>query len=581
MYLGINLSHDASSALIDKDGSIKYAIGEERISRLKNHIGIPKLSIEEILNENSSIDIKKIVYGSHQFLQPSHLDIFLAQEDGNPSSPRGKANPVYPGFTKIGGNDLRKNPLLIHDFICKAFPTLQGSEPVFVRHHDSHTGSALPLAGDRDTLIVSLDGSGDGESGVISVYDKKNGKLTPLVRISELDSLGLLYSAVTAHYNFKPTHHEGKITGLAAFGNESKLLINFRKYVQVKNGNVRLNYVKSQKGSRIFKVLHQFGVSKKTATSLDDLVRTAMIDTNVLDYPDLAFSIQSILEETVCQLIKYWVDKTGVSQIALTGGVFANVKLNQRISEIDGVNFVKVFPNMGDGGIAIGSVWQHLYKTGQSLSPDLISTMSLGTPFDSRIKVSKPQTVSSHEFGQSQISMEIVSRIVSGRVVAILNGSMEFGPRALGNTSIILDPRDREIVRRVNERLKRTEFMPFAPSVCEENFSEWFMTQNQTLQPFEFMTMTCDVLENKRDLVPAVVHVDGTARPQIVSRKSNLYFYNVLVEFRRQTGIPILVNTSFNIHEEPIIRDVDSAISALLRGAIDDLFVGNTLYTLN
>jgi carbamoyltransferase len=123
--------------------------------------------------------------------------------------------------------------------------------------------------------------------------------------------------------------------------------------------------------------------------------------------------------------------------------------------------------------------------------------------------------------------------------------------------------------------------MPFAPSVCEENFSEWFMTQNQTLQPFEFMTMTCDVLENKRDLVPAVVHVDGTARPQIVSGKSNLYFYNVLVEFRRQTGIPILVNTSFNIHEEPIIRDVDSAISALLRGAIDDLFVGNTLYTLN
>lgn len=581
MYLGINLSHDASAALVDENGVVKYAIGEERISRLKNHIGIPKFSIQEILRENSSIEIKKIVYGSHQLLQPSHLDIFLSQEDGNPSSPRGKANPIYPGYSKVGGNDIRKNPLLIHDFICREFPTLRESEAVFVRHHDSHTGSALPLAGDRDTLIVSLDGSGDGESGIISLYNKKNGKLNTLLRISELDSLGLLYSAVTAHYNFKPTHHEGKITGLAAFGSESKLLSNFREYVHIKNGNINLNFVKSQTGSKVLKILHQFGVSKKTAISLDDIVRASLIDSGVLDYADLAFSIQAILEEAVCELIRYWVDKTGVSQVALTGGVFANVKLNQRISEVDGVSFVKVYPNMGDGGIAIGCVWDHLHKTGQYLSPDLISTMSLGTPFNSRITTGKPQSVKSQEISENHISEEIVRRIISGRVVAILNGPMEFGPRALGNTSIILDPRDREIVRKVNERLRRTEFMPFAPSVCKENFSEWFWTKNQTLQPFEFMTMTCDVLENRRSLVPAVVHVDGTARPQIVSRESNLYFYNVLVEFRRQTGIPILVNTSFNLHEEPIIRDVDSAISALLRGAIDDLFVGNTLYTLN
>jgi carbamoyltransferase len=295
----------------------------------------------------------------------------------------------------------------------------------------------------------------------------------------------------------------------------------------------------------------------------------------------LAYSIQVILEEAVCEIVRTWIEKTQVTQIALTGGVFANVKLNQRISEIEGVKYVKVFPNMGDGGIAIGAAWNHLYRSGQRLSPDLISTMSLGTPFESRVKPPQHGSVAPRIFESQELNQEIVNRIIAGRVVAILNGRLEFGPRALGNTSIVLDPRDRQIVTKVNERLKRTEFMPFAPSICEEDFSEWFHTRNQSLQPFKFMTMTCDVHPSKREVVPAITHVDGTARPQIVSKDSNSYFYDVLVEFRRQTGVPILVNTSFNVHEEPIIRELESALSALQRGAIDDLFVGNSLYTKN
>jgi carbamoyltransferase len=581
MYLGINLSHDASAALIDKNGEIIYAIGEERISRLKNHIGIPKLAIEEIIRENPSIEINKVIYGSHQFLQPSHLDIFLSQEDGNPSSPRGKALPVYPGYKKIGIHDVKKNPLIIHEHLLKTFPSLTLTKPEFVRHHDSHTGCALPLAGDRDTLIFSLDGSGDGESGVISLYEVASAKLKTLARISELDSIGLLYSVVTAQYNFKPAHHEGKITGLAAFGSQSELVTNFKKYVQVKNGKISLNFMKSNLGSKIIKVLQQFGIAQRVAVSLEDIVRVILDNSEDIDYPDLAYSIQVILEEAVCEIVRTWIEKTQVTQIALTGGVFANVKLNQRISEIEGVKYVKVFPNMGDGGIAIGAAWNHLYRSGQRLSPDLISTMSLGTPFESRVKPPQHGSVAPRIFESQELSQEIVNRIIAGRVVAILNGRMEFGPRALGNTSIVLDPRDRQIVTKVNERLKRTEFMPFAPSICEEDFSEWFHTRNQSLQPFKFMTMTCDVHPSKREVVPAITHVDGTARPQIVSKDSNSYFYDVLVEFRRQTGVPILVNTSFNVHEEPIIRELESALSALQRGAIDDLFVGNSLYTKN
>jgi carbamoyltransferase len=156
---------------------------------------------------------------------------------------------------------------------------------------------------------------------------------------------------------------------------------------------------------------------------------------------------------------------------------------------------------------------------------------------------------------------------------------MEFGPRALGNTSILLDPRQKDLIKSVNLRLKRTEFMPFAPSIMIEYFDQYFATSNESLQPFYFMAMTCNVLPSKRLEIPAVTHVDGTARPQIVSRDSNTFFYNILDEFRKISGVPLVVNTSFNIHEEPIIRNSESAFQALVAGAIDILFIANRKYT--
>ena len=578
MFLGINLSHDASAALLDSHGQVIYAIGEERISRLKNHIGIPLLAIEEILRENPNIEIDKVIYGSHKILQPSHLDIFLAQENGNPSSQRGKALPTYPGYRSVGLPNVYKNPETIHQFLIKKISALSDANSEFVRHHDSHLGCAIPLAGDRDSLVVSLDGSGDGESGVISLFKSDTSKLKTLCRISELDSIGLLYSVVTSKYNFKPAHHEGKITGLAAFGRQTDLIDNFYRFTKVKNGRIKIRVARSRLESRLLSVLKEFGIKINVASSLDDLVNEVVSASGTFDYADLAFAIQNVLEESVCQIIEYWIKKTGVHQVALTGGVFANVKLNQRISELDGVKFVKVFPNMGDGGIAIGAVWSHMQSQGTKLDPSLVSTMYLGTPYESRNSAPKGTKFESMKYSESDVAKEISQRILEGRVVAVLNGRMEFGPRALGNTSILLDPRNREIIGKVNSRLKRTEFMPFAPCVIAEEFENWFSTKNQTLQPFEFMTMTCDVLEGKRNLVPAITHIDGTARPQIVTAGTNKYLLDILRAFQNETGIPILVNTSFNVHEEPIIRDAQSAFSALDRSAVDDLFVGTTLY---
>jgi len=156
--------------------------------------------------------------------------------------------------------------------------------------------------------------------------------------------------------------------------------------------------------------------------------------------------------------------------------------------------------------------------------------------------------------------------------VAIHQGDMEFGPRALGNRSLILDARKEEIIGRVNKRLNRTEFMPFAPVVLEQDFSQYFRTSNQSLQPFWYMTMTCDVLESRRSQIPAVTHIDGTARPQLVSENSNPFLYRVMLAYKDLTGCGVLVNTSLNMHEEPINASINDSIKALRLGGIDVLY---------
>ena len=272
----------------------------------------------------------------------------------------------------------------------------------------------------------------------------------------------------------------------------------------------------------------------------------------------------------------------------MAGGVFANVKINQRISEHPLVKDVQVFPNMGDGGIALGGIWQYLQAQGELQQGDLyrsmhlapISTFSIEKELhelssDSSLKVTPFNT----ENEKYQTAAEWISK---GKLVALHEGPMEFGPRALGNRSLLLDPRDTSIQVSVNKKLQRTEFMPFAPMILEEDFFEWFdITPTQTLTPFKYMTMTCNVKRDKVHLIPAVVHVDGTARPQTVNRSENKSSYGILVEFKKRTGIPVLVNTSLNIHEEPINNNLSDSVKALKREVIDCIISENLLIKLN
>jgi carbamoyltransferase len=584
MKLGISLSHDSSAAVTQSDGVVINALAEERISRVKNHFGIPRQSISLLLKQELNHEIDEIIIGSHKQLSWAHVFSMLSNLEDNPSNKPGSQNLPYPSFV----HNVKKLNLTPHEYIeskLEKIFTESGkkipSKITWINHHDSHLGCAIGAADTSDYLLVSLDGHGDGESGAISLMNRSPGsnliRTDELLRIPALDSLGLLYSAVTRRYNFKASQHEGKITGLAAFGSNSSAFEILAKHVSVRNGVPRIDYVKSLKARLLTKSLRRLGFNPRQILSLEELVDLA--ETPTSNYADLAWAVQELTEKCVLELLEFWSKRTGVANFALAGGVFANVKVNQKIAESSFAQKVKVFPNMGDGGISLGGVWFELAKRNELYDGPLYKNMFLAPPLDVDFQMDPEFTYT--KLTRNQITELAAQAIAKGEAVAIHDGPMEFGPRALGNRSLLLDPRDRNILQTINHRLQRTEFMPFAPIVLEDDFRTWFQTSSLDLDSFGYMTMTCEVREDKRDYVPAITHVDGTARPQIINHHVNSFVFEIVSNFKRITGVPIVVNTSLNIHEEPINYVLADSLRALKRGAVDVIFTSEYKINLN
>jgi carbamoyltransferase len=315
----------------------------------------------------------------------------------------------------------------------------------------------------------------------------------------------------------------------------------------------------------------------KSFRSLEEIVSLSESVTH--NYADLAYAIQEVTEKCILEIVEFWIHKTSIPSISLAGGVFANVKINQRLSESPLVSDVQIYPNMGDGGIALGGVWHSLQLKGKLQKDALYSNMFLAPMHTSSTEkqlhglFSDTQLKFRRFANESEKFRTAAELIATGKLVALHEKSMEFGPRALGSRSLLLDPRDNSIQVSVNARLKRTEFMPFAPMVLEEHFHEWFdISPSQTMTPFKYMTMTCNVKKSKAHEISAVVHVDGTARPQTVNAAENNSAYGIISEFMKITGIPLMVNTSLNIHEEPINNTLLDSIRALKRDVIDCIF---------
>jgi carbamoyltransferase len=302
------------------------------------------------------------------------------------------------------------------------------------------------------------------------------------------------------------------------------------------------------------------------------------LETLVQAHPreDVAAAAQAVFEDAIEEVARDLLTRTGQRRLAVNGGVFANVKLNQRLAALPELDRLFVFPAMSDTGNSVGAALFMVFENGEQKKAETLRSVYWGSEWDERAcaKALAAAGYALEPLDEDALVSRAADAIHSGRVVGWFQGRMEFGPRALGNRSMVARPTDDEINKTLNARLARTEFMPFAPSVLEEHAAGIFDGVAKSPDCLPFMTITCNVKQEWRPRIPAVVHVDGTARPQTVSRAANPLYWRLIEAYRQRSGIPLVLNTSFNVHEEPIVCFPENAVQALSEDRIDCLALG-------
>lgn len=577
LLLGLNLSHDSSAALTDISGNVIYAVAEERLTRVKGHFGIPRMAIARILQYSKPMgSIQRVYIGSHRFLRQEWAERMIdAARPGHSGFGRVQVLPPGQYRARRGGPNPHER---IEKYLREQFSELEHVEFEWIHHHDAHLGAALPFCGwDSQTLVLSLDGEGDNSSGAVALVNR--GRTSVLKRFSRGASLGLMYSAVTERYGFVSGRHEGKILGLSGSGQHSGAYRLLHRAIQIRAGvPVDRSFPFGAFGRRAQALFSRMGLLPIGLLDWPAVINRVEKETN--SFPDLAFAAQRVLEDKVVAIVDYWTRKSGARSLVLTGGVFANVLLNQKLANLSTVDELAVVPDMGDSGLALGAIFSALSGGTQSVQIPKNETQCVAPPFSSEDNDTLSIVTTSPSFrvtqgSRAEIATLVAKHVSQGQMVGIHQGAMESGPRALGNRTIVIDPRDAKAPSRANSRLRRTEFMPLAPVLLEQEFTRFFQLEDCAID-YRYMTVTCSVLPNQRNLIPAVVHVDGTARPQVLGAGENPFLEDVLRSFRQISGLGMLVNTSLNVHEEPINGALKDSVRMLLLGGIDFLAINET-----
>jgi carbamoyltransferase len=373
-----------------------------------------------------------------------------------------------------------------------------------------------------------------------------------------IDSLAKAYAAATDALGFRSNRHEGKLTGLSALG-EPVFAPRIGSHFWVdENGRVHSNFPSNEAIRQLL-----FEIARKARRE------------------DVAASIQKVLEDTMLTSVRRLLERHPARHLGLAGGIFANVKLNRLLAERLMLDEVFVFPAMGDEGLPVGGALAYLLAR-DGLPRWLkhrrrLTDVYLGRDYTAEVDAVLASTPGIERLAKPPLE-EAARRLVAGEIGAIYTGRMEYGPRALGNRSILANPSRRETHDLLNERLERSEFMPFAPVIAAERAAEVFDLNSVNAYAGRFMTITCDVRPAWRERIAAVVHVDNSARPQVIERAANPLYYDVLSAFERETGIPVLVNTSLNVHEEPIVNKPAECVQALVDRRIDFVLTQQALY---
>src|SRR5919106_1041330 len=570
IVLGI-IDSKPSSAAILKDGEILSAIAEERLCRMKMASGMPRQAIHQVMAD-SGITAKEIdlvaVAQKVSIFEPEPIPWngwFDSQHAGKPrpfEKISGTLAPIagYIPFAQKAHHQLkdllsRKRLAQIPELLEREYAI---TAPVkYYDHHYCHATSVYFTSNYDKALVITLDGGGDGLSG--SVYQGENGRLTRLAAVDSFNSLGNFYSYITHLCGFKAESHEGKITGLAALGKPTYI-------------DILRDFVSYEDPGQI-----QYSVPMYHRSALKQIASRLPVD---FDKADLAASVQLLLEEIGIEFIRFWLWKTGIRSIAVAGGVFSNVKFNQRVHELDDADDFFIHPAMDDSGLAVGGAFAALAEepgTDPTRLLQCLKNVYFGTSYgDDEIR----QCIEAFGFKatyESQITAVVAKLLAEGRVVARFTGRMEYGPRALGHRSILYQTTDPSINDWLNAYLLRTEFMPFAPATLQEYADECFEGLDGARDSARYMTITFNCTEKMSAQSPGVVHVDGTARPQILDPDTAPDFYEIAKAYYQLTGIPSLINTSFNMHGEPIVCTPEDALRSFKQGKLDYLAIGHWL----
>ena len=560
--LGLSDSKTESGIAYYKDDRLEFALNEERLSRKKLDGGFPYKSLnlfyKHYKDELESVD--QVVFAGILTPAPiSRIFNFLLDLDKNSTKQNNKSwfdlfyrnvNYIITYEFKLFGSvnpDKRISKFmqyLLKNILRKRLHPLLKDKPIsFFDHHLCHVSSAYFPSGFNESLIASFDGYGDGASG--KIYIAKGKSIKKIFSIDALDSFGLYYSLITEFLGFTPERHEGKVTGLAAYGNHDNVK---EKFPFTLSKTMKPKYLNEGDIKGLKDIKNKFSKYRKE---------------------DVAAWLQHNIETYVCKIISYYMREHSQKNICLAGGLFANVKLNQRISELDEVKQIYIYPAMSDMGISHGGILSLVKQD------EVINTVYYGPNYSSQyienilikkgIKYTKPKNVAN----------EIAKFLSQGKIVARFEGKMEYGPRALGNRSILVQATDDSINDILNNKLKRTEFMPFAPTILEECASKCIKGFEKARLTSKFMNISFDATEYMKKRFPAAVHVDGTLRPQILSKEDNKNFYEILFEYNKLTKNPVILNTSFNMHEEPIVMTPYDALRAFKQANLDYLAIGN------
>ena len=572
VILGLATSHDAS-ACVFIEGRLAAAVSQERITRRKNDgCRLPMEAMAHALDVAgiSCADVDGVAL-MHSFLPERYfrreslakeIEARLVRVRRRMQGKERQMN-VNDLLKRISGRGGDITPWFRRAEFLAGLGLRPDAAVRFYDHHATHAMAAACYSGFDECAVLTIDGVGElNIFHTASIWS--DGRLS---RLGHSDSLGAspgeYYEAITQAMGFIPLRHEGKVLGLAAHGDARRLYKDFRRALRAAPSSTSFG-----------NCFESDFVGREDAYK----AREAYLDALVQAHPreDVAAAAQAVFEDAIEEVARNLLARTGQRRLAVNGGVFANVKLNQRLAALSEVDRLFVFPAMSDTGNSVGAALLMAFENDEQKKAETLRSVYWGSDWGEKdcAKALAAAGFALEPLDEDALVARAADAIHAGKVVGWFQGRMEFGPRALGNRSMVARPTDNEINKTLNARLARTEFMPFAPSVLEEHAAEIFDGVEKSADCLPFMTITCNVKPAWRPRIPAVVHVDGTARPQTVSRATNPLYWNLIEAYRQRSGIPLVLNTSFNVHEEPIVCFPENAVQALSEDRIDCLALG-------